>query len=146
MSQPSYESGLLFTKAHKAVRDCVYTILNRYDLTPSYWAILGAAVQAPEGIRLANVARQMDVKAPLITMLSNDLIKMDLITRVPHHTDGRAKLLSATPKGKKLATQIETELSSEIARLMHGISAADAATFQKSLETIIANSSEDLTK
>lgn len=144
MTQPTYTSGLLFTKAHKAVRGCIYAVLEKYDLNPSYWAILGAAVTAPEGIRLASVAKQMEVKAPLITMLATDLIDKGLITRVPHHTDGRAKLLVPTPKGKKLAEQVEAEVSAEIARLMYGVSQADVMAFQKTLETILANASQPL--
>lgn len=139
MTQPSYQSGLLFTQAHQAVRTQVYLVLEKYELTPSLWAILGAAYNAPEGIRLSSVARQMEVKAPLVTMLSNDLIKQGLINRIPHHTDKRAKLLVATPKGKKMAQSIEAELSDTIGRLMQGISAAEAKSFQKTLETILQN-------
>lgn len=139
MTQPTYTSGLLFTRAHKAVRGCIYTILDRYNLTPSYWAILGITNQAPEGVRLAAVARQMDVKAPLVTMLAGDLIKMGLITRVPHHTDGRAKLLVVTVKGKTLANKVEAELDAEIARLLAGASAKDLEAFQRTLEIIISN-------
>lgn len=139
MAQSTYTSGLLFTRAHKAVRACIYAKLETYELTPSYWSILGITVGAPEGIRLASVAKQMDVKAPLVTMLAGDLIERGLITRVPHHTDKRAKLLVATSKGKKLAERVETELAVDIARLMHGVSAADAAAFQRTLETIITN-------
>ena len=139
MTQPSYQSGLLFTQAHQVVRAQVYDILEKYQLTPSLWAILGAAYNAPEGIRLASVAKQMDVKAPLVTMLASELLEQGLINRIPHHTDKRAKLLIATAKGKKLAQQIELELNNEIRRLMHGVSAAEAKAFQKTLETIIQN-------
>ncbi len=85
------------------------------------------------------VAEKMGVKAPLVTMLAGDLIERGLIVRVPHHTDGRAKLLVATAKGKKLAVQVEAELSIEIARLMYGTSTDEAVVFQKVLETIITN-------
>ena len=139
MTQPTHTSGLLFTKAHRLVRARTYRVLESFQLNPSYWAILGASVNAPEGIRLASVARMMDVKPPLVTMLSTDLIKQGLIIRVPHHTDKRAKLLVATPKGKKLATQIESQLATEIGSLMNGVSATDVAIFQATLEAIIAN-------
>ncbi len=142
MTHPTYTSGVLFTRAHKAVRSRVYSLLEKYELNPSYWAILGITMQAPEGVRLATVAKQMDVKAPLVTMIASDLIKKGLITRVPHHTDGRAKLLVVTPKGKKLAAQIEAELSMAIGNLMNGVSTTDIANFQKTLETIITNSDE----
>jgi DNA-binding MarR family transcriptional regulator len=139
MSQSSYTNGLLFTKAYKFVRVAIYEVLEKYGLNPSYWAILGIVVTAPEGVRLATVAREMEVKAPLVTMLAGDLIEKGLILRVPHHSDKRAKLLVATNKGKKVALEVEGELSLRIAKIMHGVSAADAAAFRRTLERIIDN-------
>ncbi len=141
MSKPTYTSGLLFTQAHKVVRAAIYTILERYQLSPSYWSILGATVLAPEGIRLTNVAKQMDVKAPLVTMLATNLIEMGLINRIEHHTDKRAKLLVITPKGKKIAQQIEAELGQKIDRLLQGASREEIGDFQKVLEIILVNAS-----
>ena len=142
MTQSTYASGILFTRAHKAVRTCIYETLEKYDLNPSYWSILGITGQASEGIRLAAVAKQMDVKAPLVTMLANELIEKDLITRVPHHTDGRAKLLGLTSKGKKLTTQIEIELDTQIKVLLTGASEQDITGFQRTLEVIIDNATK----
>ncbi len=139
MTQLSYQSGLLFTQAHQLVRTRVYGILEQYQLNPSYWSILGATIAAPEGTRLASVAKAMGVKAPLVTMLSNDLIERGLINRVPHHTDKRAKLLIPTAKGRKLATEIEKRLNTEIALLLNGLTDAEMRSFQKTLETIIDN-------
>ena len=139
MTLPTYSSGLLFTRAHAAVRSATYAILETHGLTPSYWAILGAAVRSEEGVRLASVAKQMDVKAPLVTMLAGDLIDKGLINRVPHHTDKRAKLLVATAKGKKLADVIEAELSQIIAEFLQGASREQVNAFQGVLEIILAN-------
>lgn len=140
MNQPTYSSGLLFTRAHKAVRSCIYDILGQYNLTPSHWTIISITLASPDGVRLSSVAKQMDVKAPLVTMLADELIAKWLIDRIPHHTDRRAKLLVLTPTGKKTASKIEAELNTEIMRLMNGVSKSDAAAFQRTLETIIANS------
>jgi DNA-binding MarR family transcriptional regulator len=141
MQQLSYKSGLLFSQAYKAVHDHIYNVLSKYELTPSYWAIMGAALDAQEdGVTLAEVARQMDVKAPLVTMLSNDLIERDLICRIPHKTDHRAKLLFLTHEGKKLALKVEKEVDQVIKSLVKGVNAKDTAGFQRTLENIIVNS------
>jgi len=142
MTQLTYASGLLFTRAHKVVRTRIYTILDRYNLTLSDWTILSITLRSPDGVRLASVAKQMDVKAPLVTMLADELITKGLISRIPHHSDRRAKLLIATAQGKKLASKIEKELAAEITHLMDGISASEGAAFQKTLQTIIANAQD----
>jgi DNA-binding MarR family transcriptional regulator len=143
VEQQTYQSGFLFTQAHKLVRARIYNTLEPYGLNPSYWAILSAAVAAPDGIRLAYVAKAMDVKAPLITMLSNDLIKMELINRVPHPIDKRAKLLIATQKGKHVFNKVEQELSEDIAYLVQGLSPDELHNFRKGLETIIRNATSE---
>lgn len=142
MNTPTYASGILFSRAHKIVRSRIYTILEKYNLNPTYWAILSATVQASEGARLSSVAATVGVKAPLVTVMADDLIAKGLILRIPHHTDGRAKLLVITPKGKKTAAVIEKRLTKEIAQLLNGLSISEIASFQKALQTILLNAGE----
>ena len=140
MKLPTYMSGLLFTKAHKQVRIRVYSVLEKHNLSPTYWSILGATSQSSEGIRLTSVAEMLGVKAPFITTEAYALIERGLIRRIPHHTDKRAKLLVATPKGKDFANVIEAELNIEVGSLLKGLTVEEIATFQKALQTIITNS------
>ena len=139
MTQQTYLSGLLFSQAHKLVRSRVSDVLEPYGLTPTHWSVLGIVIAAPEGTRLASVSKALDVKAPLVTNLSTDLIEMGFINRISHHTDGRAKLLVATSKGKRTANEIELKLESEINQLLHGLTNTELKAFQKVLKTIIAN-------
>ena len=141
MTQRTYQSGILFNQAYRLVRTRIYEVLEPFGLNPSYWSILDATLAAPEGIRLATVAKIMDVKAPLITMLSNDLIEMGLIKRVPHHSDKRAKLLVITPLGRKVCQEIEQKVGATIAQLLNGLKASEIQTFQKALGVIIENAS-----
>lgn len=140
MNLPTYMSGVLFTKAHRLVRVRVYEVLDNHDFNPTYWSILGATMQAPEGIRLANVASMLGVKAPVVTTEAGELIDRGLIRRIPHHSDGRAKLLVITPKGKKLAAIIERELNTQVGRLLQGLTSSEIGAFQKTLQAIIDNS------
>ena len=139
MSNPTYVSGLLFTKAHKLVRGRIYELLEDYRLNPTSWSVLGSVFQSTDGIRASNIAQMLNVKPPLVTMIADDLIARDLMKRVPHHSDKRAKLLVITPKGKKLAATLEVSLDKTIRGLLTGLTTAEIASFQKTLETIINN-------
>ena len=139
MTIPTYVAGQLFTKAHRLVRGRVYDALARYELTPTSWAILGITLQADGGTRLATVASQLSIKPPMVTMLADDMITRGLIQRIPHHTDGRAKLLVITAQGKKVAAEVEATLNTEIGNLLNGLSKEDIVTFQRALETITRN-------
>lgn len=131
--------GLLFTKAHKAVRARIYHVLDEYHLTPTDWSILSVTAQAAEGIRLINVASQLDVKAPMVTTEAAHLINLGLIRRVQHHSDKRAKLLVVTAKGKRLSKLIEQQLETAQQQMLKGLNDKEIATFQKVLETLIHN-------
>ena len=142
MATPTYLSGLLFTQAHKAVRACIYSVLETRRLTPTTWSIISAVENSKDGIRLTGIATQLDVKPPMISVMVDELIGQGILLQVPHHSDGRVKLLATTPKGRKLYMELERELDTEVARLMSGISANDAAVFRSTLQAIIANASK----
>ncbi|MGH7237167.1 MAG: MarR family winged helix-turn-helix transcriptional regulator, partial [Candidatus Saccharimonadales bacterium] len=108
-------------------------------LTPTYWSILGCVTEARNGIRLAEVATQLGVKAPLITMLADDLVNRGLVQRVPHHTDKRAKLLVIQPEGKRLVKTVEQALTTHLNQLLQGVSTDEMTVYNKVLRTIIAN-------
>jgi DNA-binding MarR family transcriptional regulator len=141
MTQQTYLSGLLFSQAYKLIRARISDVLEPYGLTPTHWSILSVVVAAPEGTRLASVSKALDVKAPLVTNLSTDLIEEGLINRISHHTDGRAKLLVATNKGKHAADEIEQKLENEIDQLLKGLTATELKTFHKTLQVIVSNAS-----
>ncbi|MBC7581828.1 MarR family transcriptional regulator [Aeromicrobium sp.] len=139
MSNPTYLSGMLFTKAHRLVRGRVYDILDTYDLNPTLWSLLSIVSKAVDGVRSSVVAEQLGVKPPMITMLADQLVEQGLLSRVLHHTDGRVRILVANAKGKKLVSEIETKLNAEIGILLEGLSHDEISTFQKTLTTIIDN-------
>lgn len=139
MNIPSYISGTIFMKAYRTLRLRVAGCLERYDLTPTMWSLMGIVLQARDGIRLSEVARRLEVKAPLVTMLANTLLDRGYVTRIPHPIDKRAKLLIVTPKGRKFMQTVETEMNNELAVLLHGVTADELKAYKNVLDTIIKN-------
>jgi DNA-binding MarR family transcriptional regulator len=140
MNMPSYMSGSIFMKAYRTLRMRVATRLQAHELTPTMWSLLGVVISARDGIRLSEVAHVLEVKAPLVTMLSHKLIDRGYIKRIPHHIDKRAKLLVITPKGKAFMKTVEADLSDELSRLLDGVSDDDLHAYQHVLDAIIKNS------
>lgn len=140
MNIPSYLSGAIFAKAHSVLRATVRGCLNRHDLTPTSWSFLGAVLEAsPDGIRMVALADRLGVKSPLITAMAHGLIDRNLIKRIPHHTDRRAKLLVITPAGKRFMQLVEQDMEHDLKSLLTGLTIKDLEAYQKVLETIIAN-------
>ena len=139
MNLPSYVSGTIYVKANRTLRMRITACLQRHDLTPTTWSLLGIVLSSPDGVRLNKVASLLNVKAPLVTMLAHGLIRQGLINRIPHHLDKRAKLLVMTPKGKNYMKTVEAEMNQELAQLLKGVTQHDLDSYKKVLDTIIQN-------
>ena len=136
---PTYVAGALFMKAHRLLRQHVADCLHRYDLIATTWTMLGTIEAASNSIRSSELAAQLNVKPPLITIMADELIDRGLISRITHPIDKRAKLLSVTPTGKKFIKKVEQDMQVCLDHLINGASNPDLKIFQNVLETIITN-------
>ena len=142
MNIPSYLSGALFMKAYRLLRGNVTACLSTFDINPTGWVILGLIREAKDGVRLVEVANSMNVKAPLVTTLVQDLIAKDLIELLPHRTDKRVKLLMLTNEGKIFMKKVETAMEKSLSGILAGVTPADLAGFETVLEAIVKNNTE----
>jgi MarR family transcriptional regulator for hemolysin len=142
MHTPTYLTAALFSKSYKALRDTVTRELSQHDLSTVAWTLLGAVASAPNGIRLVELADELGVRAPFVTTLTNDLVARGLIERVAHQFDRRAKLLVLSKKGRQFVARVEAELAGELRKLLAGLTDEELKTYQKVLETIIANTDQ----
>jgi DNA-binding MarR family transcriptional regulator len=142
MKLPTYITGTVQTRAYAILRESVYSVLSKYELTPSLWSMLGIILDARDGIRQADVARLMNVKAPLVTVMVRQMEGRGLIQTVRNQFDARAKLLSVTAEGKKMIKVIETELHIELDKLLTGLTETDLITYHRVLTTIILNTTQ----
>lgn len=142
MNLHTYVTGTIQTRAYRLLRQQVIEVLERYELTPTYWSMLGIILEARDGIRQTDVAKQLQVKPPLVTMMARELQNRGLITSVTNQFDARAKLLTTTPAGKKYIKNVEANLSKMLDNLLDGLTEKDMATYQKVLTTIISNANQ----
>lgn len=141
MNLPSYVTGTIQTRAYAVLRDNVYSVLSKYNVTPTQWFMLGIISEAKDGIRQIDVAKQMNVKPPLITVMVKELNNQNLVTTVQSHFDSRTKLIGITIEAKKLMKIIENDLNSHLSILLSGLTENDLKVYYKVLNTIINNDS-----
>lgn len=142
MHIPTYLTGAIFAKSHKALRDAVTGGLGKHGLSPTSWSLLGAVADSPNGIRLVELAERLGVKAPFVTALAHDLVDRGLIERAQHQFDRRAKLLVLTKKGRQFVADVESDVETGLGGLLVGLSEEDLRAYQKVLETIIENAAK----
>jgi DNA-binding MarR family transcriptional regulator len=139
MSEPTYYSGILLTKAYRAIRAKTYECLDAHDLNASQWSIVGLVYEAKNGITLSEVANAMSVKKPLITLLVDKLVDGNIIRRVDNKSDSRSKLLLMEPKGKVLVKELEASLKLTLMPLFDGVSENKFLTYLDVLKSVISN-------
>ncbi|GAC1500857.1 MAG: hypothetical protein NVS1B10_04730 [Candidatus Saccharimonadales bacterium] len=141
MSEKTYEIGLLQVTSNRALQAGVRRVLNEFSLNAMHWFMLGQ-ISSHEQIKASDLAKLLDVDAPLITMMADALIAKDLTRRVKHPDDGRAKLLILTIKGQTTVALIEGQLEKSMRTLMVGLTEKEMATYAKVLKTTISNNNQ----
>lgn len=139
MDLPTYVSGTTQTKAYRLLRGHIYDTLSQYGLTPTYWSMLGLIIEARDGVRQVEIARDLHVKAPLVTAMTRQLEERGIVQSFQNQFDARAKLLAITPAGKKFVKMVEGELHKRLDLLLAGLTESDLLAYQKVLMTIIEN-------
>jgi DNA-binding MarR family transcriptional regulator len=129
------------TRAYRLLRERVATVLNGYSLTPTHWALLSAVANEKNGIRQIEIAEALHVKPPHITVLVRDLEAQAFIRVIPHQIDSRSKLIVVTPKGKKMISNVELALRTQLEQLVAGLSDSQLEIYFHVLKTIITNDS-----
>jgi DNA-binding MarR family transcriptional regulator len=88
---------------------------------------------ARKPMSMGELAAALGIDPPNATTVVGDLEAMGLVRRRPHPTDGRAKLVEATRKGKALARRANEILATPPAALSD-LSAEDLETLRRILE------------
>jgi DNA-binding MarR family transcriptional regulator len=84
---------------------------------------------------MGELAAALGIDPPNATTVVADLEAMGLVRRRPHPTDGRAKLVEATPKGKALARRADAILATPPASLS-ALGEQDLETLRRILESV----------
>ncbi len=90
---------------------------------------------ARQPMSMREFADAMGIEAPNATVLVADLEAQGLARRRPHPTDGRAKVVEATRKGKALARRADEILATPPAALSD-LPADDLETLRRILEAV----------
>jgi len=131
LTQVWAQLGTLFT--HK--REQFFEIIRRHGLTPPHGFALTSIVDGP--VRMRDMAEHMKCDASYITAIVDRLEATGLATRLPDAADRRVKVIVLTAKGRRVADELTSALSSPPAALAQ-LSAADRTELARILAKIVA--------
>jgi len=136
----TYQAGVVQSQAHRILKKEVSSYLVPYGLTMMEWFALGLIKDSEQtGLRMTELANELQTTLPYTTNLINSLMNKGFITRNSDISDNRAKHLKLAPGISKKCEQIESSLREDMRLLIYSnIQPADLRTYIKVLY-LIAN-------
>jgi DNA-binding MarR family transcriptional regulator len=110
MDKPKYSvyEGVLFhSRADRILRNLIARELEKYHVSMMEYLTLGAIDQHGSPMTMSGVAAALDVSLPQVTALMADLLQLKLVKQKTMVQDRRSRLVTVTPKGKRLLTDVE---------------------------------------
>ncbi|HEU4980777.1 MAG TPA: MarR family transcriptional regulator [Solirubrobacterales bacterium] len=105
------------------------------DLGPSQVAAL-ATIQRHGPLSPSELAERERIKRPTATRIVGNLESAGLIERIRDPVDGRASILSVTPKARVLLRRLRARKTAYLARRLDGLDAEDRRTLERATELL----------
>jgi DNA-binding MarR family transcriptional regulator len=105
------------------------------DLGPSQAAAL-ATIERYGPLSPSELAERERIKRPTATRIVGNLESAGLVDRIRDPADGRASILSVTPKARVLLRRLRARKTAYLARRLDGLDAEDRRTLERAAELL----------
>ena len=105
------------------------------DLSPTLIAAL-ATIDRGGPLTPSELAEIERVKRPTATRIAASLEREGLIERAADPTDGRAALLSSSPKGRELLRRVRHRKNAYLSRRLHQLDGDEIAALERAAEVL----------
>ncbi len=138
MTQPTYKSAIAQGKAYRILRQGITEALEDSSTSMPEWTLL-SLVNERGTMRLNEVASELGVEAPLVTVLVKQLQAKNLVHVEADATDSRAKIITLTKSAQKLLPSLESSVGTHVEQVFKGVGERDRAVFYRTLERLCEN-------
>ena len=140
-NRTAYRAALLQAKAYRILKQRSAKILAPFDVSTVEWALLGLLADHAS-FRSLEMARELGVEAPFVTVMTARLSEKGLIEIKKDPEDNRVKILSLTKKGASFLAQTEKEIRADVHIILPKVSARDILGYLTVLELIVKSDTE----
>jgi DNA-binding MarR family transcriptional regulator len=137
----SYQAGVIQSQAHRKLKKQVTNFLKPHGITMMEWFALGLIKDSQDkGMRLTELAGQLQTTLPYTTNLINGLMHKGYLTRTTDKNDSRAKFLRLVPGVEETCNTIERNLREKMRQLIYAdITPNELSIYIKVLFTIASH-------
>lgn len=133
-----YKLSLLQAKSYRFFKAYTTHILKKHKVSLLDFSLLGIIYDNHE-VRLSDLAQELGVEPPFITVLVEELTKKNYTALVIDKDDKRVKKITLTKKGKTFLEHTENDIKNEMKPLLKGLS-VEMYIYIKVMQTLITNS------
>lgn len=143
MLYAAHKEALVQGKAYRALRAQVSAALASFNVGMSEWTLMGLLYDSSQQ-RISDLAEQLEVELPQVTVLLQQLLKKGYVSMNPDPRDNRAKQATLTERAMNLMPQIEAAVHGGITKIFTNVTDEDIAAYFKVLNAIIGQDSTDM--
>jgi DNA-binding MarR family transcriptional regulator len=107
--------------------------LNEYTLRQLYYIEL---IDKQEGISVSEISKTLDLKKSTISIAINQLIDLEIVTKIQSNKDKRFYFLKLTPKGKKIMEIHKQVHQNTIKKIINILNPKEVENFIKIVDKI----------
>lgn len=133
---PLAQAARLQLGSHRVIQETVRLALAPFRLTTTAWRALRLLADQPEGRRLSELARELDVEPPLVSRLAATFSRSHLVEHEEDPDDRRAKRYRLTEQGLSVLTQASTAVHGSLSALFTGIPEGDLKGYFSVMERL----------
>ncbi len=107
----TYQSGVVQSAAHRALKRVVDAALKPHHLTMMQWLLIGTVYEAGlPGMRMTDLANRLGTTLPYATTTVKALEQKAILQRSSGGTDSRSRIVALNPEYAPKMTVIEKDL------------------------------------
>lgn len=113
---PPHRISILHSRAARNIMEFREGIVREYGLSSPEWLVLGfvASNTATGGVKVGDIASELDVQSTYVTGTLRKLESKDLIKLQPGPADRRVRMITVTKKGAAVFEALEAEFVKQI--------------------------------
>ncbi len=136
----TYQAILLHAKAYRILRVDLSKMLKPFHISLPEWSTIEIIAKTPR-IRGTELAHELGVEIPMVTMLLKQLEEKEYILRSATTGDKRSRTIVLTETGTALVHNVDLALRSQLPEYFQDIPVDDMRAHVRVLEKIIVNHS-----
>ena len=133
-----YQACLMHSRAERVLKTIVAKHLKQYKITRMEWIVISTldAGSDKAGYTMSSLSKILDIKLSQLTILVTGTCKLGLSKQVTSPNDRRIKLVTITPKGKKLVDKTEQTMRTAMREWLSSIPRDKLSAYMQTLDML----------